>query len=149
GKGAEQTPELRSVTLAYRTLNLPPELGPITIPDLSAGDGTTRRTKLDIKWEASDPNDDDLEFTLSIRKEDWLEWIRLGGDAPLAEKQFAWDTTTVPAGLYRLKIVASDSSSNPPGETMERSRESEPFIVDHISPGVALEFSDGRIACKL
>jgi hypothetical protein len=133
------SPELKSVSLAYRTLNLPPEIASITVPDIAAGDGTVRRSRLDIKWEAGDPNDDELIYTLSIQKDGWPDWLPLGGPAPLTEKTFAWDTTTVPAGVYRLRVSASDRPSNRRGEALERSRTSEPFVVDHLPPTVAIE----------
>jgi hypothetical protein len=40
----------------------------------------------------------------------------------------------MPDGAYYLKIVASDSPSNPPAEALETSRESERFVVDNAPP---------------
>ena len=57
-----RTPELRSVALSYRTANLAPEISRLDVPDVSAADGTVRQTRLNLRWEASDPNDDDPEF---------------------------------------------------------------------------------------
>ncbi|CAN5621188.1 hypothetical protein BH23PLA1_BH23PLA1_38990 [soil metagenome] len=143
-----RTPELRSLTVRYQSLNLPPEIQRITIPDLSAGDGATRQTQLNLKWEASDPNDDDLSFRLELRKEGWPGWVRIGPDS-LEEPTFAWDSTGVPAGRYRLRLTASDRPSNLPEETFERSLVSEPFLVDHQAPRVELELEpidDGQAA---
>jgi hypothetical protein len=128
------TPELEGVSVAYRTLNLAPEIASIDVPDLTAGDGATRKTQLDLKWEASDPNDDQLLYRLAIRKDDWPEWLPIGGEAPRAEKTYSWDTTTVPSGRYRLRVTASDRPSNPAEEALDRERVSEPFVVDHQAP---------------
>jgi hypothetical protein len=135
------TPVLRSVTWRYQTLNLPPEIARLDVPDLTAGDGATRQTSLALKWDATDPNGDDLQFTVEVRKDGWPDWVRLGGEAPLTEKSFSWDTTALPAGVYRLRLTASDRQGNPPAEAQERSLTSEPFVVDHQPPTVTLNVS--------
>ena len=126
-----KTPELKAVTLYYRTRNLPPEIAKITVPDLTAADGAARKTKLDLKRDASDPNDDDLVYTLAIRKEGWPDWVELGGRSPLTDKSFSWDSSAVPEGVYRLRVAASDRPSNPPREALSSTLSSEPFVVDH------------------
>jgi hypothetical protein len=146
---AGRSPELRAVTLYYRTLNLPPEIARITIPDLTAADGTARRTKLDLKWDASDPNDDDLAYSLAIRKEGWPDWVPLGGPEPLREKAFSWDTTSVPAGIYRVRVEANDRPSNRADEALTASLASEPFVVDHQAPTVSVAADDDGLGAKV
>jgi hypothetical protein len=136
-KDTRKTPELRSVALSYRTSNLAPEISRLDVPDLSAADGAARQTRLNIRWDASDPNDDDLTFVLRVRKEGWPEWIRLT-EEPITEKTFAWDTTAFPSGAYRMELVGSDRPSNSPDEALSRTRESVTFIVDHDPPTVKL-----------
>jgi hypothetical protein len=130
-----RTPELRSVSLSYRTSNLAPEVIRLEVPDLSTLEGAARQTRLNLRWEATDPNDDELGFTLFVRKEGWPDWIKLN-DAPITEKTLAWDTTAFPSGRYRLKLIASDRPSNSPGDALARERESVSFIVDHDAPAV-------------
>jgi hypothetical protein len=149
GAGGKASPELESVAVAYRTLNLPPEIGAITVPDLTTGDGAARRTRLELKWEASDPNEDELVYRLAIRKDDWPEWLPIGGEAALSEKTFAWDTTTVPAGRYTLRVTASDRRSNPAEEALEREKASEPFVVDHEAPEVKVSVDQGSGSAKV
>ncbi|MFI5457183.1 MAG: hypothetical protein ACHRXM_17190, partial [Isosphaerales bacterium] len=136
-KDLRRTPELRSVSLSYRTSNLAPEISRLEVPDVSTADGAARQVRLSVRWDASDPNDDDLNFILKVRKEGWPEWIRLT-DEPITEKTFAWDTTAFPSGSYRLKLVASDRPSNSPGDALTRDRESLTFLVDHDPPSVNL-----------
>jgi hypothetical protein len=131
------SPELHSVALRYQTANLPPEISKIDVPDLSEADGNVRQTRLTLRWDVTDPNGDELAYTLHIRKDGWPDWVKLG-DAPLTEKTYAWDTTAVPAGIYRLRVTASDRPSNDPEEALSRDRASEPFIVDHQAPSVTV-----------
>ena len=131
------SPELRSVSLSYRTANLAPEVTRLDIPDLSAADGAAKQTRLNIRWEATDPNEDDLNYTLKVCKEGWPEWIRLDSE-PLTEKTFAWDTTAFPSGSYRLKLTASDRPSISSADALSRERESLVFLVDHNAPSVTV-----------
>ena len=130
------TPELRAVALSFRTSNLAPEIARLDVPDLSTGDGAARQTRLNLRWEATDPNEDDLAFTVYARKEGWPDWIRLNED-PTTEKTMAWDTTAFPSGTYRVKVSASDRPANRPDDAMTRERESVSFLVDHDPPRVA------------
>lgn len=136
------TPELRSLSLRYQTANLPPEITKVDVPDVSSGDGTTRQTKLTLRWDVTDPNGDDLSYTLQIRKEGWPDWITLGQD-PITEANYAWDTSAVPEGTYRVRVTASDRPSNPPGEALVRDRISDPFLVDHLPPTVSVTVKAG------
>jgi hypothetical protein len=131
------TPELRSVSLSFRTSNLAPEIVRLDVPDVSTADGAARQTRLNVRWDASDPNDDDLSFTLKVHKEGWPNWIDLT-EEPITEKTFAWDTSSFPSGPYRLKLFASDRPSNSPADAMTRERESVIFIVDHDAPQVSV-----------
>ncbi|MGP0069539.1 MAG: hypothetical protein ACLQGP_38815 [Isosphaeraceae bacterium] len=136
------TPELRSVSLSFRTSNLAPEIARLDVPDVSAADGAVRQARLNVRWDASDPNDDDLNFAIYVRKDGWPDWIRLNED-PITEKTFGWDTTAFPSGSYRIKLVASDRPSNSPDQALTRERESLTFLVDHDPPRVRLA-SKGR-----
>src|SRR5258705_1562351 len=42
----------------------------------------------------------------------------------------------MPDGAYYLKIVASDSPSNPPNATLKTERESERFEIDNTPPAI-------------
>jgi hypothetical protein len=130
-----RTPELHSVALSYRTSNLAPEITRLEVPDLSAADGAARQTRLTLRWDANDPNEDDLSFTLKVKKDGWPEWIKLT-DLPITEKTFAWDTTAFPSGSYRVKLMASDRPANSPDDALTRERESVTFLVDHDAPAV-------------
>jgi hypothetical protein len=131
------SPELHSVHLRYQTANLPPEITKIDVPDVGGADGATRQTRLNLRWTVTDPNGDDLDYALHIRKDGWPDWVRLG-DERLTSTSYDWDTTAVPAGLYRLRITASDRPSNNPDDALSRDRVSDTFIVDHDAPTVSI-----------
>jgi hypothetical protein len=132
------SPELHSVALRYQSANLPPEIGRLDVPDVSALDGTARQTRMTVRWDVNDPNDDDLQFNLYLRKDGWPDWVKLN-EQPVTEKSFAWDTTSVPAGVYRVRLSASDRPSNNPADALSRDKVSEPFLVDHEAPEVVIK----------
>ncbi len=139
-----RSPELRSVSVSYRSLNLPPEIEKLETPDVSTADGAARQTKLTIKWEVTDPNDDAMSYKLQVRKEGWPGWIDLT-DSPVTEKNYTWDASGFPSGRYRVRVVASDRPSNSPEDALTRDRESQGFLVDHEAPKVAIA-PEGRSA---
>jgi hypothetical protein len=137
------TPELLAVTLRYQSLNLAPEIARLDVPDVSQLDGTTRQTRLTIKWDVSDPNDDEMSYNLHLRKEGWPDWVKLN-DQPLTEKSYTWDSTSVPDGHYRVRVTASDRPSNNPADALQAERISEPFVIDHEAPAVTIKALPGR-----
>lgn len=132
------TPELRSLSLRYKTTNQAPEITSLEVPDLDAGNLDNAK-KLKIRWSATDPNDDELTYRLYFKKEGWKEWILLEDD--LERKDFDWDTTTVPSGMYQIKVVASDRKDNSPEETLTAKRTSGAFPVSHTPPSVTLKMA--------
>ncbi|MBN2564397.1 MAG: hypothetical protein JXB46_01660 [Candidatus Eisenbacteria bacterium] len=88
-------------------------------------------------WTATDPNDDTLIFDIYIRSDKEEEW-------KLMEKGIewrtlhTWDTQTMPDGIYRLKVIASDRPDNPDDSALTGSAASHPFLIDHTPPEVIL-----------
>ena len=70
------TPEFRQFSLRYQTMNQAPELTALEVPDLDTTNLDSGK-KLKIRWTATDPNDDELTFTLYFRKDGWKEWVLL------------------------------------------------------------------------
>lgn len=103
------SPLLRSVTVRYQTLNLPPEVTALDVPDVEATP-LEQPKKLKLKWTAVDPNDDELVYSVQCRKEGWTHWVELAVD--LEKREFEWDTTTLPSGRYQVRVVASDAKDN-------------------------------------
>src|SRR5262249_22092342 len=101
---AAATPILRSLAIRYATTNQAPEVTSVDVPDLDAVTLDNPK-KLKFKWNATDANEDELTYSLFVRKEGWKNWVEL--EDSLEKKEFEWDTTTAPSGVYRLKVVAS------------------------------------------
>lgn len=137
-----RSPELRSVSISYRSTNLHPEIAKLEIPDVS--DGAAKQGKINIRWEVTDPNDDEMNYVVQVRKDGWPAWIALT-ESPVAEKSYAWDASAFPSGRYQIKLIAGDRPSNSPEEALSRERESASFLVDHDSPKLAIA-ADGRKA---
>ena len=85
-----------------------------------------------VLWNAHDANDDDLKYAVYYRGENERDWKLLKDK--LDQKFYSWDTTGMPDGGYYLKIVASDSPSNPPDVALITERESERFEIDNTPP---------------
>ncbi len=85
-------------------------------------------------WKASDPNGDRMTFSLLYRGEGEADWKP--ATAGISAAVYLWDTTTVPDGLYRTRLVATDAPSNPAGTELEGGRSSELFVVDNTAPQI-------------
>ena len=85
-------------------------------------------------WTAHDENDDELTFSLYYRGQGEKEWKLLKND--IHENFYSWDTNLMPDGAYYLKLVASDSASNPVGQALTVDRISDRFQVDNTPPSV-------------
>jgi hypothetical protein len=101
----------------------------------AAPQGAFQKSYQSVLWSASDPNDDDLRFTIYFRGEGEKDWKLLKDK--LDQKFYSWDTTSMPDGAYYLKIVASDAESNPAGTALTAERESDRFVVDNTPPDIS------------
>ena len=87
-----------------------------------------------IVWSAHDENDDDLIFAIYYRGEGEQNW-RLLKDK-ITQRFYSWDTGTMPDGAYYLKIVGSDSPSNPPDQALSTEREADRFEIGNTPPRI-------------
>jgi hypothetical protein len=144
----QDTPTVDDVTVAYQIPNLPPIVKSVKVaaanqpgdgnaaPNPPSAENELRRVqptpRQQITWEASDPNNDALQFSLYFRRTPGGPWILLKDK--LTEPQFEWDTRSVADGRYEVKIVASDANANPPSQGKTASRVSDPILVDNTPP---------------
>ena len=87
-----------------------------------------------VVWSAHDDNDDDLIFSIYYRGQGEQNW-RLLKDK-ITQRFYSWDTTTMPDGAYYLKIVGSDSPSNPPDQALSAEREADRFEIANTPPRI-------------
>lgn len=95
-------------------------------------------------WKASDGNDDTLEYALYFKGEDESDWKLL--EKGLDETFYALNGASLPDGIYRLKVVASDAPSNPWDRFLIGERVSDPFVIVNSSPKI--EISGQQVAGK-
>ena len=86
------------------------------------------------QWGASDPNGDDLVYSVFYRGTDEREWKLMEKD--LSDPFFSWDATSMADGTYLLRVVAEDAPSNPEDSVLSAERLSDPFDVDNNPPRV-------------
>ena len=79
-------------------------------------------------------NDDKLQYDLFYRREGETGWKTL--KRGLTDPLFVWDTTLVPDGTYIVRVVASDSPSNPPALALSGDAESAAFDIDNTAPTI-------------
>jgi WD40 repeat protein len=128
-------------------LKMPQRPGTNQPPAISAITDASRASKVEapsqgfqekgwasVLWSAHDDNDDDLIFSLYYRGEGEQNW-RLLKDK-LTQHFYSWDTTTMPDGAYYLKIVASDSPSNPKPQALTDERSSDRFEIENAPPRI-------------
>src|SRR4030095_2876642 len=89
-----------------------------------------------LRWVAADPNDDDLVYDLSFRpangeKGEWLKGV--GG---LEDDHFSFDSLSLPDGIYRFRLRASDKPSNDPENALVAEQVSDPVVIDHTPPAL-------------
>jgi hypothetical protein len=99
-----------------------------------------------VVWEAKDENGDSLIYSISVRKEDENKWRTLKEN--WTESIYAFDTLSLPDGVYLLKVVASDSPSNPSGMEFTAEKVTRPLVIDNSLPTIK-NFKVGRERNKL
>ncbi|HSR49811.1 MAG TPA: hypothetical protein VLV83_03225 [Acidobacteriota bacterium] len=99
-----------------------------------------------FSWEAQDPNQDELEFNLHIRRQGEDTWTPV--EEKLRRSYYALDTASLPDGQYFLRLTANDRLSNPPANALQSELTSKAFTVANRGPQVELSAPvvDGRQA---
>jgi sugar lactone lactonase YvrE len=87
-----------------------------------------------VVWTAHDDNDDDLIFSVYYRGEGQKNWLLLKDK--IDQHFYSWDTNTIADGAYYLRVVASDSPSNPPANALIAEKESDRFEVNNTAPEI-------------
>jgi len=136
-----------------QSLTLPPMGGrrPGATVSLDSGSSSMSYAKghIGARWRSYDDNLDTLLHKLEIRGVAEREWKLLKEN--LRERQFSWDSTTMPDGRYQVRVTASDAPSNPPAQSLTASLDSEPFLIDNTPPvisGLAATPGSGNLTVR-
>ncbi len=89
-----------------------------------------------VVWDAKDPNDEGLIYTISLQGDNETNWRVLKEDLDVPTYMF--DTLTVPDGDYYVKITATDTPNNPPGKALTAEKISERFGIDNTAPEISI-----------
>ena len=100
-----------------------------------APQASARRGYQSVVWSAHDDNNDEITFSLYYQAEGERDWKLLKSD--LAQRFYSWDTTGMPDGTYRVKVVASDAPSNPPESVLTAECISSRFDIDNTPPSIS------------
>lgn len=102
-----------------------------------------------LRWEATDPNGDTLRYRvefLPVGEPDG-EWLTIGEN--LEHEYYGFDSTVLPDGSYRFRVVASDAVDNG-SEALEGERVTGAVLVDHTPPALAVRGrEDGRLELEI
>ena len=107
-------------------------------PAQTAQAGT--KNPVTLTWKASDPNGDNLEYSLYLKSADETKWHLLKDKIKSAS--YTIDPSTLADGQYTALLVASDRLSNPPATARKDQMLSTPFWIDNTPPAVSVVQSE-------
>jgi hypothetical protein len=105
----------------------------------SSGGPVTHKpeTTIALSWKVDNPDKDDLRYRLQFRQVGSNTWFDLlKPQEKLTKESYSWDTSDLPEGRYRLRLVATDELSNPPDRVTRDTMESSVVLVDNTPPVV-------------
>ncbi|MFB3906605.1 MAG: hypothetical protein ACE15E_24450 [Acidobacteriota bacterium] len=115
---------------------------PRSVREIDKGTGTVPARKIyypgtrSLSWTASDDNQDDLVYSVSIRRQGEDNWLLLKDD--LTDTHYTIDGSSLPSGTYFAKVTASDRLCNPPGQALDAQLVSKAFVVANDLPSVEI-----------
>lgn len=105
----------------------------------SSGGPITRKPEstVALTWKVDNPDKDDLRYRLQYRQVGSNAWFDLlKPQEKLTKESYSWETSDLPEGRYRLRLVATDELSNPPDRVTRDEMESPVILVDNTPPVV-------------
>jgi hypothetical protein len=90
-----------------------------------------------LSWKVDNPDKDDLRYRLQYRQVGSNNWFEvLKPQEKLTKDTYTWETSDLPEGRYRVRLVATDELSNPPDRVTRDEMESSVVLVDNTPPVV-------------
>ena len=131
------TDNLRAVITSVEAKDADSEGGDDSIH--SSGGPVTHKPEstIALSWKVDNPDKDDLRYRLQYRQVGSNAWFDLvKPQEKLTKESFSWETSDLPEGRYRLRLVATDELSNPPDRVTRDEMESSVVLVDNTPPVV-------------
>ncbi len=100
--------------------------------------------QISVSWQAEDPDNDRLVFSIYFRSEDATQWMVL--KSGMHENTITFDGDILADGKYFFRVLASDREANPPPSAREAQLTSAPVMIDNTPPVVtigAVRYSGG------
>ena len=154
-KSTSDSPKLRRITLPYLPENSSPQITNIKLTQQKTTK-TSKNKNLSISpntyklsWSGSDKDGDELIYNVFAKNEKLGMWIQLSKN--LKNNNIVFDTRKLPDGLYRFKIAANDSLSNPPLFSYETEEISKTFLIDNSPPfftNISISFENNTYYIK-
>ena len=94
-------------------------------------------TQTQVSWQADDPDNDRLVYSLYFRAEDETTWHLIR--SRMFENTLLLDADVFADGRYYFKVVASDSPANAAEYTRQAEIVSSPVLIDNTPPLVTIE----------
>ena len=94
----------------------------------------TGGSQIQITWQADDPENDRLSYSLYFRGEDETQWKLLRMN--MFENSLLLDSDILADGRYYFRVVASDRPSNDKSAAREAELVSSPVLLDNTPPVV-------------
>lgn len=109
----------------------------------SASAGTPTQTltrassqQLTVSWQAEDPDNDRLVYSVYFRSEDATQWMMLKSGTH--DNSLTFDGDILADGKYFFRVLASDREANPPSSAREAQLTSAPIMIDNTPPAVTV-----------
>ncbi len=145
--GKDKDAKLSELTVAFVTDNLRATISDVDAKDRreaaegmsTSGGPMSKRSdpKVTLSWKVDNPDKDELRYRLKYRLVGTTTWYDLTDpDEKLSKDSYDWDTSNLPEGRYRVKVVATDEFSNPPDRVTRDEMESGVVLVDNTPPRI-------------
>jgi len=146
---ADPNAVLNEIDVSFVTDNLRAVITSVEAKDSDSSDGDDAlrasggpvthkpETTIALSWKVDNPDKDDLRYRLQFRQLGSNTWFDLlKPQEKLTKESYSWETSDLPEGRYRLRLVATDELSNPPDRVTRDAMESSVILVDNTSPVV-------------
>ncbi len=150
--GARLTPQ--SVPSPSQTVNI--SFGSASDSSSGSSDDSSSSTPLQaakdpaaitVRWAAHDPDGGNLIYSLYLRGDGETVW-QLIKDR-ITATAYSFDAAKIPDGGYRIKVVASNSPSEPAGGALTGDKISDRFVVDTTPPALSgLKATGEPVQCE-